>query len=117
MPLLLFVLPCRFDLESNVQDGIPVALMESMAIGTPVLSTYISGIPELIQDCKNGFLVQPDNPLLLAQKIISILKTDETKLRELLTEARKTIEKDFNVYTLTKELINDVQSLLNKAGS
>lgn len=108
----LFILPCRFDNEINTQDGIPVALLESMAIGTPVLSTYISGIPELINDRKNGFLIEPDNALELAQKIISIIKMELSELNNILLEARKTVEKDFNISTLTSALVDDVNTLL-----
>lgn len=50
-----FVLPCVVAKDGD-RDGIPVAILESMAMKTPAISTYISGIPELIQDGKNGFL-------------------------------------------------------------
>ena len=58
--LNLFVLACKRD-QNGDQDGIPVVLMEAMAIGIPVISTKISGIPELIQHKKTGFLAEPDN--------------------------------------------------------
>lgn len=108
----VFVLPCRFDTETNTQDGIPVALMEAMAIGTPVLSTTVSGIPELIHDNVNGFIVPPDNPLLLSQKILSVLRMEESELKKIVMEARKKIEVEFNVYELTRELVKDVESHL-----
>lgn len=56
----VFCLPCRV-LEDGDRDGIPNVLMEAMACGTPVLTTAISGIPEMVRDGQNGLLVPPDD--------------------------------------------------------
>ena len=40
-------------------EGLPVAIMEALALGRPVISTYIAGIPELVQPGVNGWLVPP----------------------------------------------------------
>jgi glycosyltransferase involved in cell wall biosynthesis len=62
----LFVLPSRLA-RSGDRDGLPNVLMEAQAFGVPVLSTDISGIPELVQHGENGFLVpQQDVPALAA---------------------------------------------------
>jgi colanic acid/amylovoran biosynthesis glycosyltransferase len=52
----LFFMPC-VKTENGDMDGIPVAMMEAMACEVPVISTRISGIPELVQHNVNGFLV------------------------------------------------------------
>jgi glycosyltransferase involved in cell wall biosynthesis len=57
-------LPCRV-LEGD-RDGIPNVLVEAMACGTPVVSTAVSGIPELVEDGVNGLLVAPEDPEALA---------------------------------------------------
>lgn len=59
----LFVLSSR-------GEGLPVVLMEALAVGTPVIATRIFGIPELIEDGISGLLVEPDNAQELANKII-----------------------------------------------
>ncbi|MBW1722673.1 MAG: glycosyltransferase [Deltaproteobacteria bacterium] len=64
----LFVLACRRDRFGD-QDGIPVALMEAMAAGVPVVSTGISGIGELIEDGKTGLLARAGDPVSLYEKI------------------------------------------------
>ena len=51
------------------RDGIPVAIMEAMACGLPVVSTVISGIPELVKDGVSGFLVQPCDSVGLANAL------------------------------------------------
>ena len=56
----LFVLPCRIA-QSGDRDGLPNVLVEAQSQGVMVISTPISGIPELVQDGKNGLLVPPDD--------------------------------------------------------
>lgn len=59
----VFVLPCRIAPNGD-RDGIPVALMEAMAAGLPVIATRVAGIPELVDDTV-GWLVPPDDPAAL----------------------------------------------------
>ena len=54
-------------------DGIPVVLMEAMALGIPVISTNISGIPELIENEINGLLVPEKDIPALAGAIESLI--------------------------------------------
>jgi glycosyltransferase involved in cell wall biosynthesis len=64
----LFVLPCVKSSNGDM-DGIPTVLAESMLIGTPVITTDISSIPDIINDEVNGFLVPQKNPLEITNKI------------------------------------------------
>ena len=100
----LFVLASKFDEEIKTQDGIPVAIMEAMSTGLPVITTKISGIPELIEDGVNGFLINPGEVIELANKIEEVLKMSKNDLQEIGTNARLKIEADFNLLKLTKEL-------------
>jgi colanic acid/amylovoran biosynthesis glycosyltransferase len=61
----VFVLP-SVRAPNGDMDGIPVSLMESMAMGIPSVSTRLSGIPELIEDGVSGLLVEPGDPAALA---------------------------------------------------
>src|SRR5262249_54272891 len=61
----VFVLPCRRDRHGDM-DGIPTVFMEAMATGRPVVSTAISGIPELVRDGETGLVVPPDDAGALA---------------------------------------------------
>jgi colanic acid/amylovoran biosynthesis glycosyltransferase len=58
-----FVLPCRRAADGDM-DGVPVALMEAMACGRPVITTSVSGIPELVDD-EVGWVLPPDDPVAL----------------------------------------------------
>jgi glycosyltransferase involved in cell wall biosynthesis len=68
----LFALPSQI-VESGDRDGIPNVLVEAMAMELPVISTDISGIPELIEDRMNGLLVPQKDTNALAQAIEELL--------------------------------------------
>ena len=61
----LFCLPCRIVADGD-RDGIPNVLAEAMACGLPVVTTPVSGIPELVEHCSNGLLVPPEDPEAIA---------------------------------------------------
>jgi glycosyltransferase involved in cell wall biosynthesis len=69
----VFALPCQV-MEDGDRDGFPNVLAESMAMGVPVVSTRISGIPELIDDGVHGLLVEPRDPIGLAQALKRVLQ-------------------------------------------
>jgi glycosyltransferase involved in cell wall biosynthesis len=80
------------------RDGIPVALMEAMACGTPVVSTRVSGIPELIEHGVSGLLAAPADAQDLADCIARQL-TDTQQARAMAHAARRTVEAEFDVAT------------------
>lgn len=67
----VFCLPCRI-LENGDRDGIPNVMIEAMSCGVPVVTTNISGIPEVIEDGRNGLLVQPNDAMALANSLEKI---------------------------------------------
>ena len=113
----IFVLPCVWA-TSVMVDGIPVALMEAMAAGVPVISTTVSGIPELITHRVDGFLVPPENAeeLALAIQVLS----DDNDLRERFTRngAQKIAEEyalDQNVQKLAMLFEASLSNVRNRA--
>ena len=78
----VFVLPSRqADKGSGVMDGIPGSLMEAMALGIPVISFPVSGIPELVVDGETGLLVPPGDERMLADAIARLLCSEELRRR------------------------------------
>ena len=98
----VFCLPCRV-LSDGDRDGIPNVLVEAMAAGVPVVTTAISGIPELVEDGVNGLLVPPDDPERLADAVLRLHA--DPALRERLTAAgRATVRARFDGDALAARL-------------
>lgn len=89
-----FVLPCIVT-EEGYMDGLPVAIMEAMAMGLPVISTPVAGIPELIIHGQTGLLVPQRDPKALAEAILQLYKNPDLG-KELGIQARQKVEKEFN---------------------
>lgn len=81
---------------SGDRDGIPVALMEAMAVGLPVVSTRVSGIPELVEHGSSGLLAEPGDAKALADCIERLI-VDPVSAREMASTARHTVEREFDV--------------------
>jgi glycosyltransferase involved in cell wall biosynthesis len=90
----VFCLPCRV-LQDGDRDGIPNVLMEAMACGTPVVTTDVSGIPELVHHEVNGFLVPPDNPRALAAALARA-QADPSLMSRMSRAARTTVREGFD---------------------
>lgn len=88
-------LPCTVARNGDT-DGIPVVLMEAMALGRPCVSTPVSGVPELIEDGVDGLLVPPDDAPALANAIASLLK-DQAACDRLGAAAREKILRCFDI--------------------
>lgn len=80
----IFALACKQDRNGDM-DGIPVVLMEAMSQGIPVVSTRLSGIPELVIDGRTGLLAEPGNALSLRDKLSQMLASPA--LRDALARA------------------------------
>jgi glycosyltransferase involved in cell wall biosynthesis len=89
-----FALPCKVAANGD-RDGIPNVLVEAMAVGTPVISTRVSAIPELVEDGLTGTLVEPANPAALARAIVDVL-LNPARRREQVKRARAKVERDFD---------------------
>jgi colanic acid/amylovoran biosynthesis glycosyltransferase len=94
----VFVLACVDSREQGEHmDGIPVALMEAMASGVPVVSTRVAGIPELIEDGVSGALVPERDDEALAGVLRRLAAAPE--LREALGRAaRERVESSFDLH-------------------
>jgi len=85
------------------KEGIPTAIMEALACGLPVVSTLHAGIPEIITDGENGYLVAERDVATLADRMIELAERDD--LRNQFGEAgRRRVVVDYNVTTQSQRL-------------
>ena len=89
----VFALPCRLA-DDGDRDGIPNVLLEAMAMRVPVISTPVSGIPELVQHGRNGLLVPPNDPAALAVAIQQLID-DPAYGHRLAQAGRRTVQRHF----------------------
>ncbi|EFC1156349.1 colanic acid biosynthesis glycosyltransferase WcaL [Escherichia coli] len=106
----VFLLPSVTGADGDM-EGIPVALMEAMAVGIPVVSTLHSGIPELVEADKSGWLVPENDASALAQRLAAFSQLDTDELAPVVKRAREKVEHDFNQQVINRELASLLQAL------
>ncbi|MEL6503620.1 MAG: glycosyltransferase family 4 protein [Pseudomonadota bacterium] len=90
----LFVLPCRIAADGD-RDGLPNVIVEAQSQAVPVISSPISGIPELIEDGANGLLVEPDQAQKLARAIVTLAQ-DPARRDAMGREGMARVHENFN---------------------
>lgn len=97
--------------QDGDQEGIPVALMEAMAMGLPVISTFHSGIPELIEHGSSGFLVPERDADTLASKLSYLIEHPEL-WPQMGHAGRSYVETHYNIHQLNDRLVETYEQLL-----
>lgn len=97
----------------SVSDILGLVILESMACGTPVICTNAGGMPEIVDNGKNGFIVPPNDPKSLEEKIRYFLNNPEESKR-MGDNARKKILEDFTWDAVAKRCLKGYNELLNK---
>lgn len=91
----VFALPCIVASDGN-RDGLPTVLLEAMAVGLPVVSTRLVGVPEIVEHGVDGLLVEPGDSAALAASLTRVLRDGE--LRDNLSHAgRRKVGQRFDV--------------------
>jgi colanic acid/amylovoran biosynthesis glycosyltransferase len=85
-------------------EGLPVSLMEAMAVGRPVVATAISGVPELVQDKETGILLPAGRADLLAEALIAIT-TDDTLRESVVKKGRARVAEMHDLSQNGKQLV------------
>ncbi len=98
---------------SSVTEGIPLTLLEAMAASKPIVATKVGGNPEVVVDGKTGFLVPPQDPLAMAEKILVLL--NDVQLSKDMGEAgRKRVRQVFSLARMTDEYEQVYQDVLSQ---
>jgi len=98
-----------FVLASN-WEGFGIAIIEAMAMAKPVIATKVEGIKEVVDDGYTGLLVPPNQPEVLAEKILYLMKKPE--LAKIMGErGRRKVEKEFSTEVMIEKLERLYQSV------
>jgi len=98
------------------QEGIPVVLMEAMAIGLPIISTWHSGIPELVEDGASGYLVPERDEQGLAHKL-RLLADNRQHWPQMSLRGREIVEQSYDIHRLNERLEDIFLQLLMQPGA
>ena len=100
----LFVLP-------SYNEGLPMAVLEAMASGLAVVTTPVGGIPEVVKDGDNGYLIAPGDVSALAQRLMFL--ASDPHLREVMGKRRREIaERELDVKPYVQRLVALYESLV-----
>lgn len=100
----IFVLP-------SLSEGIPMALLEAMAASRAVVASRVGGIPEIIEDGSEGFLVEPMDVDSLAARCRQLIESPDIA-RKMGERARKRVERDFSAMSMADRVASVYKELL-----
>lgn len=104
---------CDIFVMSSLWEGLPITLLEAMAMAKPIVATSVGGIPEVIENGKDGILVPPKDPEALADAIIYLLRNKE-KAKEMGIAAMKKVEEQYSASVVVRKLEQLYEELLSK---
>jgi glycosyltransferase involved in cell wall biosynthesis len=101
---------CSTDVET-----LPLAFLESMAARLPLVGTRVGGLPEMIDEGRNGFLVRPRDPRGLADALVALLG-DPARARRFGEDSRRRVEEDFSRERMVRAYEDLFELLLTRRG-
>jgi glycosyltransferase involved in cell wall biosynthesis len=98
--------------SASRQEGLPIAILEGMASGLPVVATAVGDVPSLIRNGETGLLLPPEEPSALAGAITNLLNDHELR-RRLGLAARRLIEREYSSERMLGDYLAVYESALN----
>ena len=98
----IYVLP-------SYNEGVPISILEAMSVGLPIVTTPVGGIPDVIRDGEEGFLVSPGSIDQLARRIIELLGSEDLRKR-MGENARRRLQTEYSPEASVGALIALYQS-------
>lgn len=96
---------CRALVQPSFAEGLPVVIMEALAMGRPVIASCINGIPELVKRAENGWLITPGSVMQIADAIGEVLRTDTDRLFEMGLDGRERVMAEHRCSTEVDKLV------------
>ena len=98
-------------LPSNI-EGIGGVLLDGMRFGLPVIASRVGGLPEIVHDGDNGFLIQPHNPQQINEAILCL--HDDDHLRRRMGKSGKEFVSEFTPDKMAKKYLDLYESVLGR---
>ena len=105
----VFVMP-------SLEEGFPIAALDAMAAGLPVIASSVGGVPELVEDGETGWLVPPADVETLVSRLRSLLLNAELRL-SMGAAAQARVRNHFNLATMTENFSRLYDELLGETGT
>lgn len=99
-----------FIVLSSLWEGLPLTPIEAYSVGKTVIGTAVDGTPEIIRDGVDGYLVEPRNPVQLAEKMNKLIENPRIR-SEMETQAMKRYQDEFSFEKLSKRYIDFYEEL------
>jgi glycosyltransferase involved in cell wall biosynthesis len=99
----IYCLPSR-------SEGLPLAVLEAMGAGLPIVGTAVGGVPEAVESGRTGLLVPPESPRELADAL-ALLLADEPRRHRMGQEGRRVVEERFSMHLQSRRLIDLYETL------
>jgi glycosyltransferase involved in cell wall biosynthesis len=97
----------------SYSEGLPGSILEAMGVGVPIVTTPVGGIPEAVQENRNGFLVQPGDIESLSDRLLRLCN-DSSLCRQMGEESRILAHNKFNIEQIVFELLDIYQKVLSQ---
>ncbi len=106
------ILASRALVLPSFAEGLPMVIMEAYALGRPVLSTYIAGIPELVVDGENGWLIPSGSKDAITEALVEVMRTPVDRLEAMAAKGREAVRAQHYTPTETAKLVEHVREAL-----
>jgi len=105
----IFVMP-------SIEEGFPIAALDAMAAGLPVIATSVGGVPELVEDAKTGWLVPPRDSEALASRLRLLFCNPELRL-SMGAAGYARVRDHFSAAKMTESFARLYDDLLNESST
>ncbi len=106
------ILSSRAMVLPSFAEGLPMVIMEAFALKRPVLTTYIAGIPELVDDGENGFLIPSGSPARITEALHRVMNTSVDELNEMGRKGQEAVKRQHYTPIETAKLAEHIRSTL-----
>lgn len=101
----VYVLPSK-------NEGLPVSILEAMSYGLPIISTKVGGIPEMVEDSKSGFIIEPGDMINLEKKMVYFIENKE-RIQYMGNRSKEIVDQKFSSQIIKEQLLQLYTDLLN----